>query len=112
MRLLPVPPRIRRPNKKIVSWSDAQHKAVSKLITEANALQKMFDKVSMLLGPDITVQDIPEPKAEDYKLPPSKWDAMLTESCDRLEEQLKSFTPLSLEELHRFDKNGAGLNVW
>jgi hypothetical protein len=99
MRLSPIPPRVRRPNKKIVTWSDAQHKAVSKLISEANALQDIFDKVSMLLGPDIKVHDVPD--VADYKMPPSKWDALLSESCDRLEAQLNSYEPLDVRELRK-----------
>uniref|UniRef100_A0A8W7Q3S0 Uncharacterized protein n=1 Tax=Anopheles coluzzii TaxID=1518534 RepID=A0A8W7Q3S0_ANOCL len=87
MRLSPVPPRKpRAPNQKTVTWSDRQHRAVSKLINEASALVDMFDHVSLLLGPDITLHKLPP--QQEFQLPPAKWEPLLTKSCDLLEEKL------------------------
>ncbi|XP_053680415.1 uncharacterized protein LOC128731330 [Anopheles nili] len=98
MRLSPVPPRRPRgPNQKTVTWSDRQHRAVSKLLTEASALVDMFDHVSLLLGPDITLHKLPP--QQEFHLPPAKWEPLLTKSCDLLEEKLAQVCNLSLSEL-------------
>ncbi|EAT45981.1 AAEL002814-PA [Aedes aegypti] len=97
MRLSPIPPRRPRPNKKTVTWSDTQHRAVSDLLHEATALVDMFDHVSMLLGPDIKLHSIPP--QEDFKLPPPKWEPLLTKSCDLLEEKLAKVRHLTFEDL-------------
>nr|XP_029723256.1 uncharacterized protein LOC109403871 [Aedes albopictus] len=97
MRLSPIPPRRPRPNKKTVTWSDTQHRAVSDLLHEATALVDMFDHVSMLLGPDIKLHSIPP--QEDFKLPPPKWEPLLSKSCDLLEEKLAKVRHLTFEDL-------------
>uniref|UniRef100_A0A182QT67 Uncharacterized protein n=1 Tax=Anopheles farauti TaxID=69004 RepID=A0A182QT67_9DIPT len=98
MRLSPVPPRRpRAPNQKTVTWSDRQHRAVSKLINEASALVDMFDHVSLLLGPDITLHKLPP--QQEFHLPPAKWEPLLTKSCDLLEEKLAQVRHLSLSGL-------------
>ncbi|XP_055589421.1 uncharacterized protein LOC129741699 isoform X1 [Uranotaenia lowii] len=86
MRLSPIPPRKHRPNKKTVTWSDTQRRAVSELVEGATALMDMFDEVSLLLGPDIKFHVMPP--EEDFKLPPPKWAPLLDKSCDLLEEKL------------------------
>uniref|UniRef100_A0A182R3M7 Uncharacterized protein n=1 Tax=Anopheles funestus TaxID=62324 RepID=A0A182R3M7_ANOFN len=97
MRLSPVPPRRpRAPNQKTVTWSDRQHRAVSKLINEASALVDMFDHVSLLLGPDITLHKLPP--QQEFHLPPAKWEPLLTKSCDLLEEKLAQVRHLSLSD--------------
>uniref|UniRef100_A0A182PA69 Uncharacterized protein n=1 Tax=Anopheles epiroticus TaxID=199890 RepID=A0A182PA69_9DIPT len=97
MRLSPVPPRKpRAPNQKTVTWSDRQHRAVSKLINEASALVDMFDHVSMLLGPDIALHKLPP--QQEFHLPPAKWEPLLTKSCDLLEEKLAQVRHLSLSD--------------
>lgn len=97
MRLSPIPPRRPHPNKKTVTWSDTQHRAVSDLLHEATALVDMFDHVSMLLGPDIKLHPIPP--QEEFKLPPPKWEPLLTKSCDLLEEKLAQVRHLTFEDL-------------
>lgn len=98
MRLSPVHPRRPpRPNKKTVTWSDTQHRAVSDLLHEATALVDMFDQVSMLLGPDIKLHAIPP--QEEFKLPPPKWEPLLTKSCDLLEEKLALVRHLTYDDL-------------
>ncbi|XP_035900608.1 uncharacterized protein LOC118506919 [Anopheles stephensi] len=97
MRLSPVPPRRpRAPNQKTVTWSDRQHRAVSKLINEATALVDMFDHVSLLLGPDITLHKLPP--QQEFRLPPAKWEPLLTKSCDLLEEKLAQVRHLSMSD--------------
>uniref|UniRef100_A0A1I8JW82 Uncharacterized protein n=1 Tax=Anopheles quadriannulatus TaxID=34691 RepID=A0A1I8JW82_ANOQN len=100
MRLSPVPPRKpRAPNQKTVTWSDRQHRAVSKLINEASALVDMFDHVSLLLGPDITLHKLPP--QQEFQLPPAKWEPLLTKSCDLLEEKLAQVRHLSVSDFER-----------
>ncbi|XP_058060134.1 uncharacterized protein LOC131210848 [Anopheles bellator] len=95
MRLSPVPPRRpRAPNQKTVTWSDRQHRAVSKLLTEASALVDMFDHVSLLLGPDIELHKLPP--QQEFSLPPPKWEPLLAKSCDLLEEKLAQVRHLSV----------------
>lgn len=97
MRLSPIPLRRPRPNKKTVTWSDTQQRAVSDLLHEATALVDMFDHVSMLLGPDIKLHSIPP--QEEFKLPPPKWEPLLTKSCDLLEQKLAQVRHLTLDDL-------------
>ncbi|XP_052866510.1 uncharacterized protein LOC128272686 [Anopheles cruzii] len=95
MRLSPIPPRRpRAPNQKTVTWSDRQHRAVSKLLTEASALVDMFDHVSLLLGPDIELHKLPP--QQEFSLPPPKWEPLLAKSCDLLEEKLAQVRHLSV----------------
>ncbi|EDS31627.1 conserved hypothetical protein [Culex quinquefasciatus] len=100
MRLSPIPPRKpRAPNKKTVTWSDTQHRAVSDLLHEATALVDMFDQVSMLLGPDIKLHAIPPPTQDEFQLPPPKWEPLLVKSCDLLEEKLARVRHLNFDDL-------------
>lgn len=98
MRLSPVLPRRRRPNLKTVTWSDSQQRAVNELITEASALIDMFDQVSMLLGPDINLNDVKHINADDV-IPPFKYDSILTESCNLLEQKLAKLRPVKFKEI-------------
>ncbi|XP_058452123.1 uncharacterized protein LOC131430884 isoform X2 [Malaya genurostris] len=98
MRLSPVLPRKPRPNKKTVTWSDTQHRAVSNLIHEATALVDMFDQVSMLLGPDIKLHAV-KPQEEEFELPPPKWEPLLTKSCHLLQEKLEQVRHLTCEDV-------------
>ncbi|XP_055645631.1 uncharacterized protein LOC129782511 [Toxorhynchites rutilus septentrionalis] len=93
MRLSPITPRRARPNKKTVTWSDTHRQAFSELLQDANALVDMFDQVSMLLGPDVKLHAIP--LQEEFKLPPPKWEPILTKSCDLLEEKLAQIRHLN-----------------
>ncbi|ETN58566.1 hypothetical protein AND_009865 [Anopheles darlingi] len=98
MRLSPIPPRRpRAPHQKTVTWSDRQHRAVSRLLDEASALVDMFDHVSLLLGPDIELHKLPP--QQEFSLPPPKWEPLLVKSCDLLEEKLAQVRHLSLSDL-------------
>ncbi|XP_053682834.1 uncharacterized protein LOC128733186 [Sabethes cyaneus] len=99
MRLSPIPARKPKTNnKKSVTWSDAQHRAVSDLLHEATALVDIFDQVSMLLGPDIKLHTIPVAE-DDFNLPPPKWEPLLTKSCHILEEKLAKVRHLNCDDL-------------
>ncbi|XP_055523568.1 uncharacterized protein LOC129717576 [Wyeomyia smithii] len=98
MRLSPVLPRKPKTNKKSVTWSDTQRRAVSELLHEATALVDIFDQVSMLLGPDIKLHTISAGE-DDFKLPPPKWEPLLTKSCHILEEKLANVRHLTCEDL-------------
>ncbi|XP_058840009.1 uncharacterized protein LOC131695490 [Topomyia yanbarensis] len=98
MRLSPVQPRKPRPDKKTVTWSDTQHRAVSNLLHEATALVDMFDQVSMLLGPDIKLNAI-QPQEEEFKLPPPKWEPLLIKSCHALQDKLEQVRHLTCDDV-------------
>ncbi len=93
MHLSPLP--ARRPNikRKSVTWSDAQHQAVSELMFEATALLDVFDNVAMLIGPELNVRLTPNATFESLKLPESKWQPVLQKSSRELDECLKFFQP-------------------
>lgn len=96
MRLSPTPLRHPRPNSKRVTWSDKQHKIVTDLVSEANALMNIFDQVTMLLGPDIRLN--PAPKLDETPIPIFQMDSLLKNSCDVLEEKIKNLNPIQLIE--------------
>lgn len=93
MRLYPL--HQRQPNYRSkrpqVYWSDNQRRAVSRLIDEASSLLNMFDDVSLLLGPETKLNN--PIKMNEDPLPPSKWDPILTKSCEILKEELNKFKP-------------------
>lgn len=95
MRLSPITPRPSTGNgiRKSVSWDDRQHQAVSELLTEASALIDVFDQMSMILGPEVPLHSIPRESSDMLAIPPSKWDPILSESCDLLNEKLQNFKP-------------------
>lgn len=94
MHLSPIPARRVNFKRRSVTWSDAQHQAVSELMFEASALLDVFDNVAMLIGPDLNVK-LPATKTtfETLKLPESKWQPILEKSSKDLEECLKEFQP-------------------
>ncbi|KAG4068361.1 hypothetical protein HA402_007881 [Bradysia odoriphaga] len=93
MHLSPLPPRRTNIKRKSVTWSDAQHQAVSELMFEATALLDVFDNVAMLIGPDLNVKLTPNAKFESLKLPESKWQPLLEKSTKELDECLRRFRP-------------------
>lgn len=93
MRLSPLPPKRTTLKKKTVSWSDTQEQAVTELISEASALMDAFDEVSMLLGPNLQLNNVIEVTADVKALPESIWDPILTKSCQSLADELKKFKP-------------------
>lgn len=99
MRLSPLPPKRATIKKKTVSWSDTQERAVTELISEASALMDAFDEVSMLLGPNLQLNDTIN-VTETAALPESKWDPILTQSCQTLAEELKKFKPHNFRTLY------------
>lgn len=76
--------------KKSVTWNDRQL-AVTKLLTEASALIDIFNEVSIMLGPEMSLNQIPT--GESVYIPKSKWDPILTESCNDLENALTNYRP-------------------
>lgn len=92
MRLSPLPPKRTTLKKKTVSWSDAQERAVTDLISEAAAMMDAFDQVSMLLGPNLQLNETID-VSEETALPTSKWDSILTQSCQNLADELKKCKP-------------------
>lgn len=93
MHLSPIPPRKANYKRKSVTWSDAQHQAVSELMFEASALLDVFDNVALLLGPELNLKLSPKTTFESSKLPESKWQPVLEKSSEDLEEHLKNFVP-------------------
>lgn len=93
MHLSPIPARRANFKRKSVTWSDAQHQAVSELMFEASALLDVFDNVAMLIGPDLNAKLPPKATFETLKLPESKWQPVLEKSSKDLEECLKDFQP-------------------
>lgn len=93
MHLSPLPARRANIKRKSVTWSDAQHQAVSELMFEASALLDVFDNVALLLGPDLNVKLSPKSTYKSLKLPESKWQPVLEKSSKDLEECLKAFQP-------------------
>lgn len=99
MRLSPLPPKRPTLKKKTVSWSDTQERAVAELISEASAMMDAFDEVSMLLGPNLQLNDMND-VTEMTALPESKWDPILTQSCQTLADELKKFKPHHFRTLY------------
>lgn len=103
MHLSPLPARRSNFKRKSVTWSDAQHQAVSQLMFEATALLDVFDNVAMLIGPDINVKLAPSTNFESLKLPESKWQPVLEKSSKDLDECLKHFQPHVFPETFEVD---------
>lgn len=99
MRLSPLPPKRKTLKKKTVSWSDTQERAVTELISEASAMMDAFDEVSMLLGPNLQLNDMID-VTEMSALPESKWDPILTQSCKTLADELKKFKPHHFQTIY------------
>lgn len=96
MRLSPIAPRPQTNSlRRAVTWNDGQQQAVTELLSEASALIDVFDQMSMILGPEVSLHPSPQTFAHNVAIPPSKWDPILTESCNLLEEKLRSFKPRS-----------------
>lgn len=95
MRLSPILPRTRSHKKKTVSWNDTQQEAVVNLLHEASALIDIFDQMSIILGPEVKLNNLPEKPMETVEIPKSKWDPILTESCNSLQEKITNFKPHS-----------------
>lgn len=93
MHLSPIPARRTNYKRKSVTWSDAQHKAVSELMIEATALLDVFDNVALLIGPDLNAKLPPKTNFETLKLPESKWQPVLEKSTKDLDQCLKNFKP-------------------
>lgn len=79
--------------KKSVTWNDRQL-AVTRLINEASALIDVFNEVSIMIGPEmnlkLTTNEIHSPT---ISIPKSKWQPILSESCNDLQQTLNNFKP-------------------
>lgn len=86
----------KRPNtntkKKTVTWNDRQL-AVTKLINESSALIDVFNEVSMMLGPEMCLNQMPMNDINVIDIPKSKLDPIFNESCKDLETSLQNFRP-------------------
>lgn len=99
MRLSPIPPKpfMTSTKRKSVTWNDGNHGAVKELLSEASALIDIFDQMSMILGPEVQLNAPIMRSADDIIIPASKWDPVLTESCNSLEEKLRNFKPQAMD---------------
>lgn len=81
--------------KKSVTWSDTQKQVVNDLIHEASNLINVFDKLSILLGPNIgNLGKIPSIEALKAEKSISKYREIGKQNCLELEEALKNFQPI------------------
>ncbi|XP_055322630.1 uncharacterized protein LOC129578312 [Sitodiplosis mosellana] len=78
--------------KKTVTWNDRQL-AVTKLINEASALINIFNEVSIMLGPEMSINKSAARKEDKVNIPKSKWEPILSESCNDLENSLTNCRP-------------------
>lgn len=78
--------------KKSVTWNDRQL-AVTRLLNEASALIDIFDEMSMILGPEVKLNQTPCSESNAVTIPESKLNLILSESCDALQEKLINFKP-------------------
>lgn len=93
MNLSPVPKKPKIAKRKTVTWNDKQL-AVTKLLDEASALIDIFDEMSMVLGPEVKLKNTaPISKIDILEIPKSKWDPILTASCNALQNTISNFKP-------------------
>lgn len=78
--------------KKSVTWNDRQL-AVTKLINEASALIDIFNEVSIMLGPEMSINKSAIRDDDKINIPKSKWQPILSESCNDLENSLTNYNP-------------------
>lgn len=81
--------------KKSVTWNDRQL-AVTKLINEASALIDIFNEVSCMIGPDMNLKcsiNVAAQSPMGLNIPESKWQPILSESCNDLQKTLTNFKP-------------------
>lgn len=78
--------------KKTVTWNDRQL-AVTKLLNEASALIDIFNDVSIMLGPEMSLNRMPVNNFNAINIPNSKLDPVLSESCKDLQNTLTSYKP-------------------
>jgi len=97
MKLSPITSRRPSMKKKNVTWSDKEHLVIKEFLHEANELLNIFDKVTMLLGPDININNN-LPNINDIEIPEFKWDPILTNSCNLLDEKLQKIQPIHITE--------------
>lgn len=91
MTLLPVSDRPKKSkSKKSVTWNDRQL-AVTRLLNEASALIDIFDEISMILGPEVKLNQ--HPNIDPINIPESKYGLILNRSCDALRYDLCNFKP-------------------
>lgn len=79
--------------KKSVTWNERQL-AVTRLIHEASALIDIFNEVSVMIGPEIDLKSTKDDlNPSSITIPMSKWQPILTESCNDLQTTLTNFKP-------------------
>lgn len=75
--------------RKSVTWNENQL-AVTRLITETNALIDIFDELAINLGPEIELSLSREPKLSTVEIPSAQFDSILENSCQELEKCLNA----------------------
>lgn len=94
MTLAPVHKRIGFSKKrKSVTWRDRQH-AIIELLNETSTLIDIFAEVSIMLGPQIELNPIPQ--LDSIEIKDSEWEPKLSDSCDILEKSLFNFQSKAL----------------
>lgn len=79
---------------KSVTWNESQL-AVTQLLNDTSALIDIFDELSMVLGPECTLNHPRNPVLETIDVPPSKLAPIVKESCASLERCLSLCKPKS-----------------
>lgn len=110
MRLSPIAPRARGYKKKMVTWNDSQQEAVVNLLNEASALIDVFDEMSMILGPEVKLNSPLDRPIEAIEIPTSKWDPILTDSCNLLKEKITNFKPHAHLNQSQFCRSNKRIN--
>lgn len=74
--------------KKSVTWNDRQN-AITELLNETSALIEIFHEVSIMIGPQIELNPLPQLDYIDIK--DSEWEPILSDSCEVLQKSLFNF---------------------
>lgn len=85
------PPKVST-KKKSVTWNDRQL-AVTRLINEASALIDIFNEVSIMLGPEMSINKSMQRVDDKMCIPKSEWEPILSEACNDLENSLTNYRP-------------------
>ena len=73
---------------KSLVWTEAQQSAINILINEANALLDVFEEMSMVLGPDLLLNDVPERDHTEIKFLSKYWSPILDSSRLLIEKKI------------------------
>lgn len=79
-------------------YEPLQHIAIDALINETAALLELFNNVALTLGSYAQLNSISQMNSYDFDVPTSKWQPILSESCNDLEKSLANFKPNSYSQ--------------